>query len=250
MRFLIQRINGEVVHDFANELLQAKKFVLWLDKEEMETDFCEGLNFDSVRNPGDCIPVGSVEFVSAFLRKYYPQAEEALRPLNVPDVLFPFAGRTIANVWWKEDYAPFKKEEYVFCKSLDTIKSSWNGMHETRLCESKDFRHCQVSQLIDIASEWRVIVFHNEPLYVGYYGGNPLAFPSPLTISEMIKTYSPEAPVAYTLDVARTAEGETVVIECHRFFSCGLYGFSDWSKLPYMFSQEWFEMKNTRSEIA
>ena len=49
-----------------------------------------------------------------------------------------------------------------------------------------------------------------------------------------------QAPVAYTLDIGvKWKEGgnETFVIECHDFYSCGLYGFSDLNKLPFMFNR-------------
>ena len=60
-------------------------------------------------------------------------------------------------------------------------------------------------------------------------------------IKEMVRTYK-SAPSVYTLDVAIKDSGETVIIECHRFFSCGLYGFSDYRRLPVMFTRTWKEM--------
>ena len=48
------------------------------------------------------------------------------------------------------------------------------------------------------------------------------------------------SPHAYTLDVGVTENGETVVIEVHDFFSCGLYGFLRTDKLPYMFWRWYF----------
>jgi len=54
----------------------------------------------------------------------------------------------------------------------------------------------------------------------------------------MIKAYT-KAPVAHTLDVAISG-GETVIIEVHDFFSCGLYGFADHKILPFMFAR-WFQ---------
>lgn len=53
----------------------------------------------------------------------------------------------------------------------------------------------------------------------------------------MIKQYI-TAPIAYTLDVG-ISDGKTVVIEVHDFFSCGFYGFSDHTIIPFMFSR-WF----------
>ena len=101
----------------------------------------------------------------------------------------------------------------------------------------------QVSSIIhpEILSEWRVFVYKNKPQQVCFYSGDPLVFPDSKIISTMIDSYSDESPVAYTLDVYVNNKG-TFVLECHRFFSCGLYGFSDYRILPYMFSQGWFEM--------
>jgi len=55
----------------------------------------------------------------------------------------------------------------------------------------------------------------------------------------MIKTFKPEAPVAYTLDVGINNRS-TFVIEVHDFFACGLYGFADLNLLPLMFYR-WFK---------
>ena len=79
-----------------------------------------------------------------------------------------------------------------------------------------------------------------------------MVFPDANRIMDIVNAYAPEAPVAYTLDVYVTEDimlddhsiCNTFVMECHRFFSCGLYGFCDYSKLPYMFSQEWYEILN------
>ena len=101
----------------------------------------------------------------------------------------------------------------------------------------------QVSTKInDIRSEWRVFVHHNKVQQVCYYDGDPLVFPDSHRIQQMVERYSREDdPIVYTLDVAVT-DYSTYVIEVHRFFSCGLYGFADYRILPYMFSQAWHEM--------
>jgi hypothetical protein len=59
--------------------------------------------------------------------------------------------------------------------------------------------------------------------------------------TEMIPAYK-SAPVAYTLDIGiirRLSDFDTVVIECHDFFSCGLYGFADHKVYPHMLHR-WF----------
>lgn len=243
MKFLLQTIDNEIVYDFAFALEQSKVFYGWL-MQDMAIKHHEGTDFTDVGTPDEYVPVGAVEFVSEYLRRFYPECKEALRPLNVPETLFPFAGRHIVNVWYAEDYAPMAGIKDIYVKSMDTIKDPWNGPKYDipGKYEWKDFRHCQVSELIDIASEWRALVFHNDILYVANYGGDPLLFPDAGAIREMTKAYAGKAPVAYTLDVAVTGSGDTVVIECHRFFSCGLYGYNDHRRYPVMLSQAWKEM--------
>lgn len=69
------------------------------------------------------------------------------------------------------------------------------------------------------------------------YSGEFTKFPSVNKINAMIKHYK-SAPIAYTLDVGVNDNG-TFVIEVHDFFSCGLYGFSNYAILPNMYYR-WF----------
>ena len=54
---------------------------------------------------------------------------------------------------------------------------------------------------------------------------------------------------AITMDFAviKNKEGVvmTVVMEAHEFISCGLYGFSDYQKLPLMLKRAWDYVKST-----
>lgn len=129
---------------------------------------------------------------------------------------------------------------------MTTIKhpgNGWINLHEFDKC-----KNCQVSTPIDnIISEWRVFVFNDAIVDAKNYRGDFFVCPDEETVSNMVKAYK-NSPRAYTLDVAVTNEGKTVVIECHRFFSCGTYGFGSGRPdiYPIMLSQEWFEMKNMR----
>jgi hypothetical protein len=73
-----------------------------------------------------------------------------------------------------------------------------------------------------------------------HYCGDFTLFPIVAAIENMIARYK-SAPIAYTLDVGVSSVPykSTFVIEVHDFFSCGLYGFMDATKLPFMFSR-WF----------
>lgn len=241
MKFLIQTVNKQITYDFIFELTICKEYFDWIGRD-FKLKKHEGLNFDDIKNPDQYVPVGSVEFVSEYLRKFYPQAEKALIPINVPEQLFPFASRTIANITKPEDMNGF--DCLVYRKSLDTIKdpnNGWWGFPEYEWCKGY-----QVSTPIDnIVSEWRIFVFNDVIVDAKNYRGDFFVCPDEETVSNMVKAYK-DAPKAYTLDVAVTSEGKTVVIECHRFFSCGLYGFCEHDKYPVMLSQEWFEMKNMR----
>lgn len=81
-------------------------------------------------------------------------------------------------------------------------------------------------------------MYNNKLVGLQNYSGEFDIFPNVNKIKEMISVYNSQ-PVAYTLDVAITEGNDTVIIEVHDFFSCGLYGFSDHKILPYMFSN-WF----------
>jgi len=249
MKFLIQTIGGSIRHDFVFILKEAEHYYNWWNDDPLELKEAEIGDIANIEHPENYIPVGTVEFVSEYLQTFFPWAKDTLRPLNVPECLFPFAGRVIENICSREDFSErFKQLDSIYVKSLDKIKDDFNGPKYARTgtisdwYESKDFVRCQVSEMIDIASEWRVIVFNGEIQHVGNYSGDCLVFPDGETIRNLVKAYGEAAPKAWTLDVAVTTDSKTVVLECHRFFSCGLYGFSDLRRIPKMYSQTWYEM--------
>jgi hypothetical protein len=227
LNFLVQHKN----FDFVFELEQAQIYYRWLGKEELGIDY-----WDSLTYPTDYIPVGSVEFVSQYLKTNFPERSQYLIPLNVPEILFPYANRRIAN----KDISLFSDVSSVFVKSLNTIKHPGSGLKE--IGEVEEPEEYQISEVIDIDSEWRVFVFHSQALYMSCYSGDSFITPDRHRIEEMIETYKPEAPVAYTLDIGVEKYRGTFIIEIHRFFSCGLYGFQDHKRYPKMLSQGWAEI--------
>ena len=88
-----------------------------------------------------------------------------------------------------------------------------------------------------------------------WYSGDFLEFPGRTRIRELVDQWvGPRSLGGYgktgTLDLAVTLDFNrpgaqstpTVVMEAHDFYSCGLYGFSDYQKLPGMFSRGWREI--------
>ena len=244
MKFLIQTINKQLVHDFTWELTRCEEYHKWIE-DPITLRYHEGLDFEPIKHPDTYVPVGSVEFVSAYLNRFYPDAKEALKPLNVPECLYPYAGRTITNVKTPEDFIPFCNNSLVFAKDMNKIKSERSGF--IGLPTFERVKDCQVSSVVDFVSEWRVFVFQNTIRDCRCYSGDFFNMPNKQKIQEMVNTFNiPYNPVAYTLDVGVTPINETFIIECHRFFSCGLYGFSNANIYPAMLSQTWCQMRNMK----
>lgn len=242
--FTAQRMDGRIVHDFVFTLVQSKEYYDWAG-EAMGIVYVNSTD-ELVGIHANTVPVGSVEFIKEFINKFWPTGPHpGLVPLNVPDCLFPWAGRKIKNITVSEDLQEFDPSKRVFIKSTNTIKDPGNGMFWLSEIDLSNIVDCyQMSEEIDILSEWRVLVFRNKVVYIANYSGDPLMFPNRGVIEDMIKIYERnDAPVAYTLDVGVNETEGTFIVECHRFFSCGLYGFCDYKLYPKMLSQAWFEMK-------
>lgn len=219
MRFLIQTIDGGIKHDFSFTLLQAIDFHKWIGND-IKVRLSNGYM------PSNYIPIGSVEFVSEYILKFYGVV---VRPINIPIELIgqEFCGRNVING------TNLDIDGLKFVKSNDGIKSF------TKICEYAPDGNYQISDLIDIQSEYRCFVYKQKLVGINNYSGDFTIFPDIEKINKMIDSFK-SAPVAYTLDVA-ICNGNTVIIEVHDFFSCGLYGFSDLKILPYMFSQWFYE---------
>lgn len=88
-----------------------------------------------------------------------------------------------------------------------------------------------------VNSEWRVFVFNGEVRDIRCYSGDVCTLPDKEYVEKIAKTYSDTSGKhAFTVDVMVTDEGKTDIVELHDFFSCGLYGFEDYSVLPLMWS--------------
>lgn len=180
-----------------------------------------------------------MEFVSKYLQDNY---NIVLKPINIPEELLDvkFTGRCVFNGTEKDIVNGEKK----FVKSNDKIKSF------AEITDNAPIGNYQISDLINIKSEWRAFVFKNKLVGLQNYSGDFTVFPSIEKINNMIAEYKTQ-PIAFTLDVAIKEDNNiTVIIECHNFFSCGLYGFADHKILPFMFSQSFYEyLRNNKKFI-
>ena len=243
MKFVIQKIENQIRHDFSFTLLEAIRFYNWIRHgQDLATVRYVNTKYNSkgiLQDPEfkkyhrTYIPVGSVEFVTQFLEEFHGLTP---KPLNVPDELKPHAGRVIfegTNVnldlikgkWFVKSHDKIKGlTKVVDCPDILSVPP---GGHE----------RYQISNYINIDSEWRVFVYKGKMVGLQHYIGEFTLFPDVTKIKRMIEDYK-NCPISYTLDIGINAEG-TFVIEVHDFFSCGLYGFTNNAILPQMFGR-WF----------
>lgn len=222
--FLIQTIDNKVKHDFSFQLLEAIEYQNWYYNEK-RYDVILSENCD-IEN---CIPVGAVEFVLLYLKKYY--GIEGVKPINIPPELMnpTFLKRYVEIVDTKKSPVLIK-DKSMFVKDNNKIK----GFADIVTDGSNLKGEFLVSELIDIESEWRAFVYDRRLVGLQNYAGDFTMFPNVDLIKEMIKCYT-NCPPAYTLDVGLNEKDGTFLIEVHNFFSCGLYGFNDSRILPQMF---------------
>ena len=234
MKFLIQKIDGEIRHDFSFTLLESVKFNNWIHhNNDMKVRFVNTFN---IIEPNDIypmqfksfhknyVPVGSVEFVNDYLMHFY---NITLKPINVPENLFLYTNRHIFNGTEKD----LKGHGKSFVKSNDGIKKFAEIIEDDYELPMGNY---QISEIISIDSEWRAFVYQNKLVGLENYSGDFTIFPNVYVIKSIIAEYK-SAPVAYTLDVGINNKGATFVIEVHPFISCGLYSFKNLAILPQMF---------------
>lgn len=262
--FVLQTVNNKVVHDFVFELERAIEYQKWrgneFDSRYSSIENLMSLNIENIELK-NIVPVGTVEFVLKFCEIFLnKKVSSIIKPINVPQKLFHHSGsyRNIQNITLTEEnrnklFDEYKFYDLCFVKSNEQIKSKVNGQYNvTDLlnCNKIPNGDYQISNYIyDIESEYRCFIYKDELLGIQWYSGDYTIFPDVNRIKTMIKEYRWDygygngAPQAYTLDVGISDE-ETFVIECHDFFSCGLYGFCDYEKLPFMFIRAFNNIRN------
>lgn len=189
----------------------------------------------------DYIPIGDIPFVEGWLRKNYGKSME---PIEVPECLRKeeFLKRMYYFVEKKD--LPFQSRQKYFVKNVSGLKVFNSALYEGTMPGWNALPDGQylVSEWLNILSEFRIFVFHDEILSIQPYLGMPLMFPDAEKIKSMVKEYEkdPGRPKAYTMDVAVSKHKDgvihTVILEVHPFVSCGLYGFCS-TEIPDMLEE-------------
>lgn len=242
IKFVLQTIKKEIEHDFVFTLREAINYTNWLYPNSMRYIYAE----DILPKHRSYIPVGSVEFVSKYLKMFF---DKVPKPVNVPESLrkYNFTGRLVLTGTEKT-----QRIMHAFVKSNDIIKGYSQAVDPRTILSPGNY---QISEILsDIQSEWRCFVYKKNLLGIHYYSGDFTRYPNIGAIKKMINNYR-EAPCAYTLDVGMlpadpspgSLRPRTIIIEAHDFFSCGLYGFNRLDLLPKMFA-DWYAEYTKKSE--
>lgn len=223
MKFLIQTVNTRVVHDSAFVLLRSIDHMNRGAHPADRVSFTLAEHVEYEKHLRHHIPAGSIPFVTDFIHTYFGRT---VKPRNVPACLFDFAERTIEN--GTERHIQGRK----FVKSNDTIKSF------RAICETAPPGNYQISDVIEIESEWRGFVFDRQLVGLQNNGGDFTLFPDVERVMAMIAHFD-DQPIAYALDVGVTRHIGTFIVEVNDFFACALFGFADHRYYIRMLSQ-WF----------
>lgn len=174
--------------------------------------------------------IGSVEAASIFFEKAGKLTPEYI---GFPRSCKPFLKRKMEKKQIKDindnDFPffikPAKGIKYFTGHVIDS-KASFNNFK--LLDQPPNEMEVLLSEVLDIRSEYRCFVDQdkNDKLRgIHYYQGDVRRFPDPDIIDDMIEKISDDLPVAYTLDVGVTKEGETVLVEINDMWAVGNYSF-------------------------
>jgi hypothetical protein len=209
------------------------------------------------------IPVGSIEFVQKYLNEVH--GINHMNPIEIPQCLrLP---HLLLRDYKIVPYDQIPRIGEYFIKDVSRLKGwtyqgNMSGLFSKELNkEDIDKSHLfQVSELLDIVSEYRVIVEDTRIYGIQFYNGDPLIMPNEKEIrkiQEMVLRYSvgdKTRPLAYTMDVAIVIDANDghrnlALIEVHPFVSVGTYGCRG-SFLPRMYKQgvRWYIELNTPIE--
>lgn len=174
------------------------------------------------------IPVGGLNFVSAYLGKH-------IKPIDISRVDRKFTGREIQILSYDEMTAYLDRNGPRFIKSATKCKEFPAGKYDKNSIESieKSINYLHkshrfmVSELIHLLAEWRLFIHKGKILDCKQYMGSWESRFDEAFVKEMVASI-PKSIIpytSYTVDIGLTDANSTVLIEAHNFISCGLYGF-------------------------
>ena len=225
MKFLLQTMYGKIndVEVFnARDLIQNSRTLnsyLLMDYTELKK---------TNNDYSDWIPIGTLEYVRAWLKKY--KGIEEMKPIEVPEILREekYLGRSYDIVSFED----LELKGYKFIKDIDKLKQfSFTGdlgnldKNDESIFISQNYL---ISNVVDIMSEYRVFVSDMSIKAIQFYDGDCTVFPNVSLLREMVGKYYlvQDRPKSYTMDIAVLKNGRTIILEVHPVVSVGTYGYS------------------------
>lgn len=263
-KFLVQvEEDGSPSYDFCFGMMVAERYFKWSHNRENLDIILSQTGDKKLENPNDYIPVGSVEFVEDFVKANY--GENAVRELKpmYPEFFndFYLGDMKLGNAYKAAEAISKDPSAALHVKSATRIKDENNGSYgPSYILGMKDIYNKDngwyVGSCIYPKSEWRVFVNDGIILGIKNYNGSPWILPNEEVVKRLVDgycesiKYKTEESNTFVLDVGVSPiDGATKVVEIHEFYSCGLYGFDLYERLPYMFSKQWFHILNRIKKV-
>jgi len=240
-KFLLQTASGALENEerFVEQALKDARFVHQYDKVTLE-------DLQHIEDK-DRIPIGTIEFVTAYLNKHHGIVQE--NPIEIPVYLrtdeflkrdyvittwdkLPKSGRYfIKDVSQLKNFGSVVQAEYFITDEL--FNHVPTSKFDSTLVLSKDHLY-QVSSEFPIQSEYRVYVLQGQIECISHYNGDCTVLPDIELIKKAVSliNYHEKWLKSYTIDVMIGPCG-TAVIEVHNFTSVGLYSTLWGSNLLY-----------------
>lgn len=212
-------------------LLESLRYQSWLGNHDYDYLLAAKV---PAQGRADYVPVGDLDFIKTYFETYLQQPLP--KPLGIPPELWQpeFLKRDCALLSANELR---QLQQIKFVKSAEIVKApTYITNHFEEVPEGRYL----VSNVLDIDSEWRALVFHKRLVWLGNYAGDFTKFPDVQLIEKMVASFQ-NCPAAYTLDVGRNEKDGTFLIETSDFYACGLYGFENLELLPKMLAGWYLE---------
>jgi hypothetical protein len=225
-RAFLEKINGEWLDDFvyvSRYPLQRMDYeVVAFDGDDMDRTL-----FDKFEISKNDIIIGSVQVTVKFFNRLGVPIPTYL---GYPDSLKNYLGRDIQRCTIEEINTPYP----FFIKPAKDVKLFTGSVVESKASLDILLLYCgdditkdtevYLSDTIEIVSEYRCFVREGQLKGIQYYAGDFQHYINSSVVKQMIKDYE-NPPNCYTLDVAFTVSGHTVLIEVNDMWAIGAYGF-------------------------
>lgn len=176
-------------------------------------------------------------------------------PLDYPEELRSFLARPVRRTTldeglrrWAEDWDAFRPQ---FVKPVEHKLFTGHVVERfSDLAETTSFpgdTPVWMADTVNFVTEYRLFVHEHRIRGIKHYRGDPWRTPDKATAVQMVRDYSPAAPVAYGLDVGITEDGRTCLVEINDCYSLGNYGFDPVAYCE-MLEDRWIELVNTEAK--